>query len=227
MDWNGDGRKDLLCGDASGKVVVFINTGSADKPTLAQGEPVLSDGKPIVGVGAKYEKDKDGNFGAVPNTTDQIGIYSKIHWADWNGDGLKDLLVGQDPPSGGSNLVVYLNQGTPQEPKLGKPQEVKLPAHQMSRPSPFLVDLDQDGKLDMVCGNDSNKIHFFRNTGTNAQPSYAQFTLLNLEGFQKNYRCRIDVVDWNNDGKLDVLVGDFDSSGGGKSTGHIWLFLAK
>jgi hypothetical protein len=226
VDWNGDGKKDLLCGDASGKVVVFINVGTAQEPKLAAGIPVLSDGKPIVGVATKYKRNKDGSFEQVPNTTDVMGIYSKIHFADWNGDGLKDLLVGHEAPGEiASDIVVYLNEGTPQEPKLGKPQEIRVGAG--ARPSPYLVDLDGDGKVDLLCGTESNKVFFFRNTGTNAQPSYAKGVELDLGIPPKSYRCRIDVTDWDNDGKLDLLVGDFDSSDEKNLTGHVWLHLGK
>jgi hypothetical protein len=37
----------------------------------------------------------------------------------------------------------------------------------------------------------------------------------------KSYR-RIDVTDWNNDGKLDLLVGISDGS-----KHNVWLFLGK
>jgi len=204
VDWNGDSKKDLLCGDASGKVLVFINTGTAEKPVLAAGVPVLAAGKPITGNKTKY---------------------SKIHYADWNGDGLKDLMIGQDGPGAGSSMFVHVNAGTAKEPKLGKPQEILLPGPRMTRPSPYLVDWDRDGNVDLLCGTDSNRIYFFRNTGTHKP--YAMGVPLKLEGFKKNCRCRLDVTDWNNDGKLDLLVGDFNSSARGKSTGYIWLFLGK
>ena len=206
VDWNGDKKNDILCGDASGKVMVFINSGSAEKPVLAAAAPVLSAGKPI------------GSNGI---------IYSKINFADYNGDGLRDLLMGHDSRRTSSQMVVYLNSGTAQNPKLGAPQPIKLPGPRMRRPSPYLVDWDGDGKIDMLCGTDSDKVYWFRNTGSNKQPVHAAGVALKLIGPKKNYRCRLDVADWNNDGKLDLLVGDFNSSAPRKSTGHIWLYLRK
>ena len=44
------------------------------------------------------------------------------------------------------------------------------------------------------------------------------------DGFEKGYRNRFDIVDWNNDGKLDLLVGNIISEDR-KSTGNVWLFL--
>jgi hypothetical protein len=46
------------------------------------------------------------------------------------------------------------------------------------------------------------------------------------DGFSKGYRCRIDVTDWNEDGKLDILVGNFYSKQR-PAGGNIWLFLGK
>ncbi len=35
-------------------------------------------------------------------------------------------------------------------------------------------------------------------------------------------RWRIDVADWNNDGKKDILMGNYS-----QRTGNIWVFLGK
>jgi hypothetical protein len=228
VDWNNDGKNDLLAGCSSGKVWFFANTGTKENPVLAAGVQVTAGGTPIVGTQPKYEKDKDGNYRRVANNNDSLmGIYSKIHAADWNGDGLKDLLVGQDGP-GGQQFVVYLNEGTASEPKLGKPAVLQLPEPPMSRPSPYVVDWDGDGVPDMLCGTESASVVFFRNTGTKNAAVFAKGVPLALkgDGFDKGYRCRICVTDWNNDGVLDLLVGNFFSADK-KSGGNIWLFLGK
>lgn len=227
MDWNNDGKKDLLSGDTKGQVWLFLNTGTDKEPVLAEGIRVQADGKPIVGTSPRYEKSSDGKRRFVPDTEKLIGIYSKIYFGDWNGDGLRDLLIGQTGP-GGHDLLFYKNIGTQSEPKFGKPEPLELPGPKMSRPSPYLVDWDGDGKQDILFGTERPTIYFFRNIGTKRNPKLETGKQIDLVGddFSKGYRCRIDVTDWNGDGKLDIVVGNFYSYKKPMG-GNIWLFLGK
>ena len=227
MDWNNDGKKDLISGDTKGQVWVFLNEGTDQAPVLAAGIRVQADGEPIVGVSPRYEKTGDGGYEFVPDREKLIGIYSKIHLGDFDGDGLRDLLVGQSGP-GGHDLLLYKNIGTQDSPEFGKPTPLELPGPKMSRPSPYLVDWDRDGKQDLLFGTERHKIYFFRNIGTNENPKLDKGEPLDLAGgdFGKSYRCRIDVTDWNEDGKPDLLVGNFYSYKK-PAGGNIWLFLAK
>ena len=213
MDWNNDGKNDLLSGDTKGQVWIFLNEGTSESPKLAKGVQVEAAGEPIVG---SREKGKI------------IGIYSKLHYADFNGDGLKDLLVGQNAPAG-DNLLFYKNIGTKSKPKLAKPEPIELPEPKMSRPSPYVVDFDGDGVVDLLFGTERSEVYFFRNAGTNEKPKLKKGRNLKLDGgedFENSYRCRIDVTDWNNDGVLDILAGTFYSKKKPMG-GNVWLFLGK
>lgn len=224
VDIDEDGKPDVVSGDSSGNVWLFRNEGSATAPRLAAGVRMEAGGKPIEGVRPRYEKGADGQYRMVPNTNDISGIYSKIHVGDWDGDGLRDLIVGQDGP-GGQGLVLYRNTGSKERMALERPVPIQLPGPAMARPSVFLVDWDGDGKRDAICGTERAQVLFFRNTGDGKAPRFAEGIILPLagEGFEKGYRCRPCVADWNNDGKPDLLVGNYN----GKSGGHIWLFLAE
>ena len=226
MDWNNDGKKDLLSGDTKGQVWLFLNVGTEKEPVLASGVRLEADGKPIVGNRPVY-RGSDGKIHTETDPEKLMGIYSKVHFADWDGDGLRDLLVGQSGPNE-RDLLFYKNIGTQSEPKLAKPEPLELPGPKMSRPSPYVVDWDGDGKLDMLFGTERPSLYFFRNTGTQQNPKLEKGKPLKLEGdgFSKGYRCRIDVTDWNSDGKLDVLVGNFYSYQKPVG-GNVWLFLGK
>jgi hypothetical protein len=72
-DWNRQGKLDLLVGAGDGSVLLFRNTGSRTKPSLAAAEVLVDAAK-----------------------KDPRGGKAKIGVVDWNGDGWLDLLVGDD-----------------------------------------------------------------------------------------------------------------------------------
>jgi hypothetical protein len=209
VDWDNDGKNDVIAGDTQGNVWLFLNTGTKEKPELAKGKLVEADGKPI-------------KRGSHP----LADTYSKLHVADWDGDGLKDLLIGHS-----RTVVFYKNVGKKTSPQLKAPVLVKIPEGNFpSRPSPYVVDWDKDGKKDLLVGCETAEIRFYRNEGTDKEPKLAAGVVLDLKGpspGNKGYRWRLDVADWNNDGKLDLLVGNRVRSTKPSTGGNIWLFLGK
>lgn len=215
MDWNHDGRPDLVSGDTEGAVWLFLNQGGKPLPELAKGARVEAQGKPI---GPKP--------GGEPGDPPAAQIYSKIHVADWDADGLPDLLVGQD-----TTVALYRNTGTAQSPKFGAPSLITIPEGQFPfRPGPYVCDWDGDGTKDLLVGCENPRVIFHRNIGTARKPKLAkgESVVLKGPGFEKSYRCRIAVTDWDNDGKTDLLVGTAcQPPSGGRTTGYIWLFRGK
>jgi hypothetical protein len=214
VDWDDDGKKDLIAGDTQGNVSLFLNVGTKEKPELAKAKLVEADGKPI----------KSGSHKLA-------GTYSKLHMADWDGDGLNDLLIGHQ-----DTIVFYRNVGTKGAPRFAAPTQVKPPTQKEApamafpgRPSPYVIDWDGDGKKDLLVGFESPEIRFYRNVGTDKNPQLANWQGekldLKVPAAEAGYRWRFDVTDWNNDGKPDLLVGNIYS--GRKSGGNLWLFLGK
>jgi hypothetical protein len=213
VDYNNDGKKDLLAGDSKGHVWLFLNTGTDAAPVLAEGVQLKSAGNTIVG--------------SSSDKASVMGIYSKLHYADWNGDGLDDLLIGHTAGSG-HDIVMYKNVGTKSDPNFAKPVPVELPGPKVSRPSPYVFDWDGDGKVDLLLGTERAAVYFCRNVGTNKDPKLEKGKKLDIagDGFDKSYRCRIDVADFNGDGKSDIVVGNFYSAKK-PSGGNVWVFLRK
>ena len=228
MDWNNDGVTDLVAGDTKGNVWFFENTGEKERPVLARGVRVKAGGKVIAAQRKTYKRVKGKTVLGKPvgGSHELAQIYSKLHVADWNGDGLKDLLVGHS-----STIIFYRNVGTAEKPKLEDPVLIEPGGGRWpNRPSPYVVDWDGDGTQDLLVGSEGRgEVFFYRNLGSNRKPKLGTGDKLRLrgDGVGDGYRCRIGVTDWNNDGKLDLLVGNFFSGRGRKSGGNVWLFLGE
>ncbi len=82
-DWDGDGQLDLLVGCGSGRVIWHRNAGTAGKPKLAAEATLIEAALPDAG---RSQEEFD-----HPRRS---GRNAKICVADWNGDGLTDLIVG-------------------------------------------------------------------------------------------------------------------------------------
>ena len=107
--------------------------------------------------------------GDMPVLTEKHGLAGPALW-DWNGDGKRDLLVGEFEtnslpkfPMGadGSTIRVYLNVGTDAEPKISEEFEwardtegtiMEVPQWCCIGFTPMFYDLDDDGYQDMITG---------------------------------------------------------------------------
>ena len=141
------------------------------------------------------------------------GTASAAHLTDWDGDGDYDLIVGTIR----GNVYLVPNEGTPESFAFGKEQEI---ASVSSRAGPFTADWDSDGDLDLLVGADDGSVSLFENTGTATSPKLASAVKLvppverimstqAPKEVRRGSRSKICVADWNGDGPLDLLVGDF------------------
>jgi len=94
-DLDGDRDFDLVIGIGEGNVCLVSNQGTREKPAWGAPVRLVAEGKEILAQG--------GN--AAPCV------------ADWDGDGVLDLLVG----SGSGQVVWHRNLGTKNEPRFGAP----------------------------------------------------------------------------------------------------------
>jgi hypothetical protein len=193
--WDGDDRKDLLVGMASGKVRIYLNVGTDENPTF-DGGAYLQVGEP----GAKVD------ISVLARATPSV--------VDWNDDGRKDLVVG----SYDSTVYIFINEGTDSAPDFRTHIQAQLNGSLLvvpgSRSSPEVIDLDGDGKKDLLAGNVSGQLFYYSNSGTDADPSFSTFIMVRSAGLvidlEGTPRSRPSVCDWNADGLSDVLLGSGD-----------------
>jgi len=189
VEWAG--MHDLLLGDRDGYVWLFLNLGGRESPRYDAGTKLKAGGKEIKVRGPSYP-----------------------YLVDWNEDGKVDLLVG----NGGGYLHLFLNQGDGNFApgvmvKAGGGKDVDTG----SRASPCVTDWNEDGKKDLVMGNGSGEIFVFLNEGTNQQPVFGKLLKLNNGRLDVGSDSSPDVVDWNGDGKKDLVVGN--------DSGEIFVFI--
>jgi len=255
MDYDGDGDLDLVV-TSGGKpfawTYFFENPGGDGKM------PVFKPGKKIAEYRPHVQRSPDGSIlspGAifpdfvnsgfahpVPLGVELADIYPSnrktraSHWslADYEGDGVRDLIVGvgdwQDYgwddaynadgewTNGPLHGYVFIlkNTGTEEAPAWGPPTQLLAggqPAEVYGWPSPNFADFDGDGDLDLICGEFLDGFTYFENTGTRTKPVYQAGKRLTHQG--KPVRMDLQMItptaiDWDGDGDPDLIVGDED-----------------
>jgi hypothetical protein len=202
VDWDDDMRKDLLVGVSNGTIRIYLNTGTDEDPAFDSGTTIQ--------VGA-------------PAADLDVGNRTTPVFTDWNGDGLNDLVVGALD----AKIHVYFNSGSTWpipafdfSPPTG--QYVQENGHDLivpsARPSPDVLDLDGDGKKDLLVGNTEGELLLYINVGTEVSPEFSGYSRVESNGVPIDLESALDgkprsrpfVCDWTGDGYLDVLVGACD-----------------
>jgi hypothetical protein len=204
VDWDEDGRKDLLIGQSDGAVKIYMNVGPNDVPTFDGGTKIK------VGSGTVWDLD--------------VGNRATPMLMDWNNDGMLDLVVGALDGA----IHVYTNCGcggsvppqfydSPQGGQLVQEgtRDLIVPGF---RSSPVVMDLDRDGKKDLLTGNTDGLMLFYQNVGLDALPVFSGYSLVTSTGvpidLPGSSRTRPFVCYWTGDGHFgpkdgywDLLVG--------------------
>jgi hypothetical protein len=138
VDWDGDNKKDILLGSSSGTIHYYHNVGTDQSPLFSSPQLV-----------------KTGD------STLDVGSHAAPFVADWDGDGGKDLLVGD----GEGYTHLYRNSTISGEPQLFKDSKLTLDNQELmveGYSSPFLIDWNQDGKNELLLGSRSGGIYHLK-----------------------------------------------------------------
>ncbi len=196
MDLDGDGISDIITGCWPGQLYFFkgLSKGQfAPKQTL---------------------KDQAGNDIKIESA-------STVFAADWNADGKLDLLIGDVQ----GRVHLMLNEGKAPANAFAKSQQLSVAGEPIKvghgDSHPIAVDWDGDKLLDLLVGCGDGSVLYYKNEGNAKEPKLTKAKTLiaksdmweggavSRESIRPGGRVKICVVDWNGDGRLDLLTGDF------------------
>ena len=219
-DWRDTGTPDLLVGGVEG-YILWYRTLSTDPLRFAPPERVrlgtteirrLATASPSAGY----------HWGGSQGPYDgEIGGYSNPVLVDWDGDGLLDLVV--------SDMIGlydwYPNWGTKTRPELGPPQRLHLvdggSLFGSWRQQAGIGHLTNGDLSDIVIQDSDLDLAVFRRAGKDDLSALLPGEKLRYEdgetikthgvytprGGDGRGRTKINVVDWDRDGLLDLLIG--------------------
>ncbi|MCU0711956.1 MAG: VCBS repeat-containing protein [Pirellula sp.] len=161
--------------------------------------------------------------------------HNQWRYVDFNGDGVLDLSVGiedwsfygwddaWDTDGKWTNgplhgwIYVFINRGRDDEPNYEAPFRLQANGSDIDVfgcPSQNFGDFDDDGDLDLICGEFLDGFTFFENVGNRQAPVYKAGVTLKTRDDQPlkmDLQMIVPVAfDWDRDGDLDLIVGDED-----------------
>lgn len=175
VDLDGDGLPDIVVGTWRDKLQWHRNTGTRTEPRWTLTDTALV---------------------TIPRGSNTVPAF-----ADIDGDGLVDLIIG----TASGRMLLYRNTGTRSTPKFTLVttsfQDIKVGR----RAAPVLVDMDGDGKPDLLVGNEAGELQLWRNVSKG--PGDFRVELDPTFKLKSYANAAPTVGDLHGNGKLDILVG--------------------
>ncbi|MDB4410440.1 FG-GAP-like repeat-containing protein, partial [bacterium] len=207
-DWDKDGDEDILCGNTAGNIALFTNLDG--KGTKWSAPELLKADHKVFRIMA-------GANGSIQGPAEAKWGYTTLSVADWNDDGHDDILVNSIWPK--LQLLRNTGSGLTQEPLSFWSKELPPAFYWWQnlaenlqtqwRTTPLATDFDADGKLDLVILDQEG----FLTCQSRARMETRIFLDEDLHPVRLNAvtaggsgRVKLAVVDWDRDGRLDILT---------------------
>ena len=134
-----------------------------------------------------------------------VGLCAAPWAVDWNGDGLKDFVVGS--ADGHVRLLLAKDDGYFEPATLLKDEKgpIELPAAgEYACAAPSLADMDGDGKYDLIVGGADGAVYLWENKGTFI--ARGRVTVGGAELGGQGFAMATP-LDWKGSGETDLVVG--------------------
>ena len=211
VDFDGDGRRDLIVGaddwtdygwdnayNARGEwtngplrgfVYLLRNVGDNEDPAYSRPEKVTAADKPV-----------------------QVFGWPSPNFADFDGDGDLDLLCGEFL----DGFTYFENTGTRRDPDYAAGRRLKSGGRPLTMDlemiTPTAIDWDRDGDQDLIVGDEDGRVAFIEHTGKveNGLPVFRSPRYFRQEADEVKFGALATPVgfDWDGDGDTDILSGN-------------------
>jgi hypothetical protein len=207
--------------------------------TFAAPEKLLDKAGNVLRLG-QYWDDAKSAWAGVETSKFKESLGIGVAPCDWDADGDVDLVLGANA----GQLFLRRNAGTREKPAFEVESEpvtaggapIRVPG---DHAIPFVADWDADGLFDILSGGGSGGVVWYRNVGKKGAPEFA--AVAELVAMKKDVgtldaptwpgtRTQVCAADFDGDGDLDLLVGDYNSGpwrqaeGQPAMHGWVWLF---
>ncbi len=217
FDWDNDGDEDILCGNTAGYIGVFENLGPAKNGLPKWSAPRKIKAKSAGSDHAATFRVMAGPSGSIQGPCEAKWGYTTLSVADWNSDNHPDIIYNSILSRIG--LLIGTQSGLQTaELKFNKPEtppdwywenQPSTAALTQWRTTPVAIDFDGDKKLDLVALDQ----HGFLVLRSHEKAPARIFVdednrpiQLNPKSCGSSGRIKLAVVDWDSDGRLDILV---------------------
>ena len=205
-DWDSDGDQDLFVG-------LTVGPSGEYREQFVAYENVTSPGKSFTFTERGALNTAQGNKLGSP-------WFGCMKVADWDGDGVKDILASYQAPKGERRLNEFhfvrfyknLSSSDPWAFNLAEGEALEAGGKVIDIHSPDVecADIDGDGDLDLFATTQGSRAYFYENTGTRTKPVLAEareIERIDENGAKGGGHTGITVADFTGDGLPDCMIG--------------------
>lgn len=215
-DWDADGDEDIVCGNTAGSIGWFENLGPSANGLPKWDAARLLKVRKGDGTVAPF-RIMAGPSGSIQGPCEAKWGYTTLSVADWDADGDGDIIynsilgkVGLLINDGGTLIEKPFDTGLRELPPDW--QWWQIPAGDTLtqwRTTPLVLDFNRDGNLDLVMLDQEGFLSLRSAAGTAERifiDEANEPVQLNSGTCGRSGRVKLSMVDWDLDGRLDLLV---------------------